>query len=390
MKRDIITPLCAAMVILASCILPVKAANTLHAISFCATEAENIAEGVKLDYENFLMETAILADQLGYDRKMYAFPHEVCTKDNLYNVLNQLQCSPDDIVIFYYSGHGGRNPNDKSQFPQMCLKYNGYQQANFVPVHEVQTRLANKNARLTLILSDCCNVADNGISSKLIEAPSRGATTNESDIAERMRKLFHQAKGMLTFTGSQVGKPSYGPDNIGGLFSVCFWMTLHNVGKGDVAPEWATVVDTTKKLTAYVSKNNQHPLAQNNIVAASASTNVQPTTTTVAVTPNPNPVNATNTPLSNDIQRMLSISPSHNSDSRLAIARDIVSSRCTPTAMVQVVGRDRTTVVETRRADSYFNALAISPHVKSIAVLEERPDNSGRVSYLKVHEIRNK
>lgn len=384
------TSLCAAMVILASCVLPSKAANTLHAISFCATEAENIAAGVKLDYENFLMETAILADQLGYDRKMYAFPHEVCTKENLYNVLNQLQCSPDDIVIFYYSGHGGRNPNDRSEFPQMCLKYTGYQQANFVPVHEVQTRLANKNARLTLILSDCCNVADNGISAKLIEAPSRGATTNEAEVAERMRKLFLNAKGMLTFTGSQVGKPSYGPDEIGGIFSVCFWTALHNVGKGSVTPEWPTVVDTTKKLTAYLSKNGQHPLALNNIVAASASANVQPTTTTVAVTPNPNPVNATNSLLSNDIQRMLSINPSHNSDSRLAIARDIVSSRCTPMAMVQVVGRDRTTVVETRRADSYFNALAISPHVKSIAVLEERPDNSGRVSYLKVHEIRNK
>lgn len=379
-----------AMVAIASCIVPVRGANTLHAISFCATEAENIAAGVKLDYENFLMETAILADQLGYDRKMYAFPHETCTRENLYNVLNQLQCSPDDIVIFYYSGHGGRNPDDKSEFPQMCLKYNYYQQSNFVPVHEVQKRLANKNARLNLILSDCCNVADAGISAKLIEAPSRGATTSESDVAERMRKLFLQAKGVLTFTGSQVGKPSYGPDDIGGLFSVCFWMTLHSVGKGEVAPDWETVVDTTKKLTAYVSKNGQHPLAQNNIVAATPSTNVQPATTTVAVTPNPNPVNATNSSLSNDIQRMLSINPSYDSDSRLAIAHDIVSSRCTPGAMVQVVGRDRKTVVETRRADSYFNALAISPHVKSIAVLEERSDNSGRASYLKVHEIRNK
>ena len=385
------TPLCVAIVLFAASILPVKAANTLHAISFCATEASNIAEGVKLDYENFLMETAILADQLGYDRKMYAFPHEVCTKENLYNVLNQLQCSPDDIVIFYYSGHGGRNDNDKSEFPQMCLKYNYYQNANFVPVHEVQTRLANKNARLALILTDCCNVADSGISPKLIEAPARGATPNEADVAQRMRKLFLNAKGMLTFTGSQKNKPSYGPDEIGGLFSVSFWTALHNVGKGSINPDWVTVVDTTKKLTAYLSKNNQHPMAQNNIVAASASTNNVPsTTTTVAVAPNPNPVNATNSPLSNDIQRLLSISPSYDSDSRLAIAHDIISSRCTPSAMVQVVGRDRTTVVETRRADSYFNALAISPHVKSIAVLEERADNSGRVSYIKIHEIRNK
>lgn len=71
----------------------------------------------------------------------------------------RLKPSPIDIVIFYYSGHGFRYANDASLYPRMSLRTNPHSELarNNLSVEGVYKALLRKNARVTLVLSDCCN-----------------------------------------------------------------------------------------------------------------------------------------------------------------------------------------------------------------------------------------
>lgn len=377
-------PIILSFALIALGVSSASAADILHAINFCATNAENIATGVRADHDNFVNEINIIGDLIGYDVKMYDYPGDDCSKENLQCVLSQLQSNPEDIIVFYYSGHGGRNPNDKSKFPQMCLKYSGYQQNNFVPVHYVQDKLGNKPGRLKLILTDCCNVANNLISAKGTIAGIKSATEVGGNESKYYKELFLTNKGMITMTGSEVDKPSYGPDD-GGCFSNAFWDVLFSVGRGQVVPDWENVTSMTRQLTMRNTDNDQVPIFDLQYLVADGSANTG-SGSTVAVQPSVNPINATNSHFSNSLQQLLSIS---NVDRRLDTLPGLLRL-CSPNAIVQVVGRNLSTVVQTSHISSYMEGVCLSRYIKNINIIEERKNSNGEVTYLKVHEIRNR
>lgn len=70
-------------------------------------------------------------------------------------VLDRLQTSSGDVVMFYYSGHGTRSVQDESDYPQMCL--GSHYDNEFVPLEYVLRRLEDMPARLKIVFGDCCN-----------------------------------------------------------------------------------------------------------------------------------------------------------------------------------------------------------------------------------------
>ena len=79
-------------------------AQTFHVISFCNTLDPNI--GCEVDYDRIVQETGGIGALLGYEVRFYCGEGEDCSKENLMNTVNSLNCGKDDIVFFYYSGHG--------------------------------------------------------------------------------------------------------------------------------------------------------------------------------------------------------------------------------------------------------------------------------------------
>lgn len=379
MKRITTLIIIAVLAILAR----VEAVNTLHAISFCATNAENIAVGVRADRENFITDMSIIGDWIGYDTKFYDYAGNDCSKENLVKVVTQLQSKPNDIVVFYYSGHGARSKNDKSVYPQMCLKYNGWQEQNFVPVHYVQEQLAKQQGSLKIILSDCCNVTA-PISSKGVQSEVRGATIADEEGAKYLKKLFLGFKGDITLTGSKVGTPSYGPDN-GGIFSNSLWAVIFDgVATGKISPEWSAVKSATVSLTMRKTGNKQEPIGKVNVSATGVVNNTA-VTTIQTVTPNPNPINATNSSFSVALQKMLSI---QDEDARLNMLNTL-NSYFGSKSRIQVVGRNMTTIVDTFDEPlSYLRWACMSDEITGIKIVDEQKDSSGKITYLKVHEIR--
>lgn len=98
-------------------------ANTIHTIIFADTNDQSIGQSVRVDVKKFQNWANMVADALktdGYSQKVYNYSGNLCSKSNLLDVVNNLYCT-DDIVLFYYSGHGSRSINDVSKFPRQCF-----------------------------------------------------------------------------------------------------------------------------------------------------------------------------------------------------------------------------------------------------------------------------
>ena len=72
------------------------------------------------------VEMTAISKSIGYSIKKYFYYGDAArfNRDNLESVIDNLNCGPDDIIFFYYSGHGGRAENENTQFPEMCLTVN--------------------------------------------------------------------------------------------------------------------------------------------------------------------------------------------------------------------------------------------------------------------------
>ncbi|WP_366144106.1 caspase family protein [uncultured Bacteroides sp.] len=78
-----------------------------------------------------------------------------------------MNINPQDVVFFYYSGHGTRSMHDKSDYPQMCLGLSVNRQSEMISVEGLDREIAKKKPRLRLTISDCCNSVGENVSPKL-------------------------------------------------------------------------------------------------------------------------------------------------------------------------------------------------------------------------------
>ena len=184
-----------AFVALFSSSISVKADNVkIHAIVFCNTDDPKIGEGCQSDQERFAEELGLIETALGSEEDWQVFVGKECNKPNLERALSSLNCGPNDVVFFYYSGHGVHAKADPADgwLPQMCLNYESYDQDKFVPVTYVRDKLATKPARLSIILTDCCNNEASWVSVKsLISTQKDAPDVDKIDVA-KLKKLFYE------------------------------------------------------------------------------------------------------------------------------------------------------------------------------------------------------
>lgn len=360
-------------------------AQTVHVINFCNTLDPDI--GCDVDYARTKQEAGLIAAYLDYGIRYYDGEGKNCSKENLMSTLNSLRCNKDDIILFYYSGHGTRSSEDKSEFPQMCLKYD-YEQDKFVPVHTVIEKLQAKGARFTLVMTDCCNNPVQGVSSKSLLSKNGGAIVYDKAVARYYRKLFLENKGLVAVTGCKKGQCSYGGPGIGGVFSDAFFGTaLYKACKGEIPATWekvlGTVTSVVKDMTKEKKEGIQEPYYEIKLKQVSPT---PPSTPTPTPTPTPPPVIAAEPDFASDMATLLD--GSHSEDWRINQVNYLADKYFTSGAKVVSVGRNGTTILEYEQARIFLRRMAVSGNVSKINIVNEKTDSTGKHSYIKVQEIR--
>ncbi len=175
---------------------------TLHLMIAADTKDRSIGRSTQQDMDDIYTTFSKISAELGIKIKKYRVAGDNFSKSRIFNNINSISNGENDIVIFYYSGHGFNDESKESSFASMSLDGPEYS------LEELYHRLKNKNARLTMIIGDLCNS---------IPETRRGTGIKESIPfksgyffdAEKLYKLFVESKGTLLSSSSSKGEWSY-------------------------------------------------------------------------------------------------------------------------------------------------------------------------------------
>lgn len=366
--------------------IPVNA-QTFHLVSMFDTNDSNIGTGMqveKLLFSNDMQTILGLIESFGYDCEVSEYYGNSCGKAPLMRAIQELNVGKDDVVMFYYGGHGSRaNDSREDDFPQMCLGEPNPN--NWVPSSLIKNMIAKKNPRLTIVMTGCCNKEQDGVTVKGIEAQSPKYTSLAGIDSKAFEELFLKIKGVVQLTSSKKGEYSYCSSGYGSVFCRNLLEVFKEVGKGSISPDWNSVCSTvqnrvgskgipTKEGTAW-----QHPYYRVNVSpVGAASVDRRDENSTKRV----NDVEST---LANDLKTLLD--KSNDIDNRLGQISGILSRNFTSNAKVMTLGRDMKTVVDYEDAEDFLRRIAMSPFIQQVNIVEQ---NEGKSQLIKVHEVRTR
>ncbi|MBD5265920.1 MAG: caspase family protein [Bacteroides sp.] len=383
--------------------------QTLHAIIFANTECPDpndhgIGASVTGDYYRMKIEMSTIASFIGYDLKThyYTGSQDQFCKESLDKVIDNLKCGPDDIVFFYYSGHGGRSAAELTDFPQMNLVVDPYHSnlsdasANY-PIYNVMKRIEAKNPRLTIVIGDLCNSIAEWVAPKALPS-DKSATKVEEYPVEFYRDLFLKFKGSLIAASSKPGQTSAAYED-GGAFTIALMQVLQLMVAEKWEPSWTKLLEGTVYVTNKCSNGKQTPIYDSSnlhhidhIAASNQNTSIADNTQPpVQDTPSGTTGGSDNTAGNeNWLSDLLTgigndaVSLEKRIEATSETLRIIFES---PQAKINVVGRDGKTIVSTKTAKDYLNWLTVTTNLYKVIPIKGTLGPNKKLSFLQVHEM---
>ena len=152
------------------------------------------------------------------------------TKKNIEKAIKDLAPGPNDVVIFYYSGHGFR----KVDRPKPAKPYSRYPFLDFrakptddynvysMNMQDIFETIRKKGARLNLVLSDCCNYLPQSTNS-IGEPMPKPRGSGLEWVEDNCKTLFlNPDRQSVLATAADVGQFASSNNDFGGFFSYFF------------------------------------------------------------------------------------------------------------------------------------------------------------------------
>lgn len=176
------------------------------------------------------------------------------SKTNVQKAVENLSPAANDIVVFYYSGHGFRTLGENKVYPNMKLKTLHTNRKdvldNSLNIEDIFVAIKNKGARFNLVMSDCCNddiLSTNISGTKPGKTRGSGIEWSENNV----RTLFLDKKPVsILVTAALSGQRAASNKNFGSFFSYFFKTSLEDYAsrsKNNVS--WEQLLQETKKQT---------------------------------------------------------------------------------------------------------------------------------------------
>ncbi|MEZ5047261.1 MAG: caspase family protein [Chitinophagaceae bacterium] len=233
-------------------IFPSERKIKIHLIIVANTKEATIGPSCAMDAIRFENSIKEISHYMDFQMNIRKVVDDRYNKKNLVSEFKLLKPASNDIVIFYYSGHGFRKESDKRRSPYIDLRSKDeedylIESMNMQDVFEI---IKKKGARFNLVLSDCCNSfveAKNATGSKPFQQKSIAPEWSSSNI----RSLFlNPRKTSILATAADSTQRASSNNTFGGFFSYYFKTSLEKqCSKQTAMPNWYQLLDETKKRT---------------------------------------------------------------------------------------------------------------------------------------------
>lgn len=373
-------------------------AQTIHWLTFIDTTDENVGEidktGREVLYNHFINPINAALNEKGYKTAIQDIHGKDLTPQKCKEVITNLKCAPDDIVIFYYIGHGTHGTEGGEPWPMMLMG-----QLNpdyFIPLKWVNDKLIASGAKLTASIGMCCNVYQ-GVKRRI--APSFGVNYGNTSLTEMeiesIQKMFLEKKGNFLLSSASPGQSSLGGETPFGEMDIFTCVLVKNFEDNayDGTLDWNTLFSDVRDVINQETEGKQTPIFVSNLSRTTASSTPKPTPKPVVVTP---PTTATSTASSNQewmnrigvaLDNLIDIRQKETT--RIAQASEL-ENIFTPNAVVRVMSQDGNFVIDKSSADDFIGRLATSRILLKVAPVDIVVNDRNKISELKVKEIYKK
>jgi Caspase domain len=239
-----------------------------HLISVIVADTldDDIGKECLCDFNKMVHLAARIAKYTNLDHTSITLKGSQVTPQTILKKIADMKVEPDDVVIFYYSGHGYRTRKMGANPPWPIYEFSKKDQG--LEAELVMHKLEEKQARLLLAISDCCNVflKKNETEPHLLrnqykfQAPALPPSKeNEKNIEENFRRLFLETAGVIKIASALPGEYSYTTDdpNLNGAqYTIAFLKGFNREIKKEKA-NWSSILDLSAK---YINDEEQHPI----------------------------------------------------------------------------------------------------------------------------------
>lgn len=212
--------------------------QTMHTLIFVNKSEYGRELDRTADSENMEKFFTNVANCLGYRNNIRSHTGSEFSTQYVDHEINSLQVGGNDVVVFYYSGHGANLRNDK--WPTLDFLDNGYWSSRILA--KLNTKCAN--AKLVLFITDCCN-------SYMDNSFTPVHSYNPTDV-NNVAKLFTGFKGKkkVIVTAAKPGQSSISDIKYGAIFGISFRQAIiENISNDANNPTWEKVLQDARRLT---------------------------------------------------------------------------------------------------------------------------------------------
>lgn len=385
---------------LAFCAL-VMNANTIHWITFFDTTDPQVGQidvsTRQIIYNRWINVINAALEERGYTSSIHDYFGYQTTPENCKSVIQNLLVKPEDIIVFYYVGHGGRSTGGGCSYPQMWMAQDD--QSKMIPLCWVHEQLQNKGARFSLTIGMCCNSYTEGVTPK--EAPTFGKNPGNTYMSDaqikNIQKLFLGHKGSIIISSSKPGEPSYAPNEPTDLgptdfFSYVLIKLFQNMISTGNGVSWNSYFDNICEGVRYVSGGHQNP--QYEVYAPVAPVPSKPNRPEPKVDEQRTTKdNASTEDMTAEefIEKCLEfLTDKDVPRSKRLAAADKIKKLFTSGAKVKILNQDGDVVVNTKKAADYVDVIASSTILLKVVLDDFDLNDNGQITLLKVKEFYRK
>lgn len=374
-------------------------AKTIHWLTFIDTTDENVGEvdvnTRKILYARWInLVNATLKEQ-GYEVNPIDIYGNMTSPETCKNVINRLNCRSDDIVMFYYVGHGTENSR-VSRYPLMLMAQSDVQK--LIPLSWVHNTLKSKGARLTITIGMCCN-ARQGAPGRI--APSFSANYGnayiDQNMSECIKKMFLDYKGDLLIASASPSESSWacgstiGPTD---YFTLNLLIQFNNLLPNKRNPDWESMLRDLKQsvfegvrtdagIQQRYPGSTQTPIWENNLTAVSRPPVTKPAPPSVDV-PNENDV----TIMKTQLDKVLAYVSSSNVEESLRFAeKEKFKKLFSPDLTVRIMSQDGNVVIDREPVGVFLDRISTSRLLMNVSAVDYSTDDDGKIKSLRVREV---
>ena len=369
-------------------------AQTIHWLTYIDTTDDSVGKidvlGRQVLYNRFINVVNAALVQAGYKTDIQDYYGTRLTPEAMKNSVESLRCESNDIIVFYYIGHGGRAKGDDNYlrahpYPQMCCAQ--HNPNRFIPLEWVYNTLKSKGARLSVTIGMCCNSESPSIRAK--ERPqfgiNYGPTYVDNNLMKKIQDLFLTSKGNILVTSATPRQNSGCVESDLGVidtFTTFLIRVFDFYAENDTKMDWQKILQDIKESVHYITRGKQTPIFETQLTQASAPAKKTSSKPSGTVTPPKAPQQPsqaqTQTTSSDERDKILNlasrsldyITNSNNSEEDRIDVAEMFKEIFVKGAKIKFLGQDGEQVIDKETASNFIDRISTSRLILKVAPAE--------------------